>query len=62
MIMVQSYDPLGTNCTPPVQHMSDALVAETSAALRYSKRGFPVRGGAFVIHADDRVKFDRLGR
>lgn len=52
-----------TNCTgtcvPPVRLLNSSTLTPTSS-WSYSKREFPLRGGAFVIASEDRERFNDL--
>lgn len=61
--------PLGTALTAigadtaPLKHVtltSGNISVDTPAAWNYNKKQFPVRGGAFVIAASDRAKFEKF--
>jgi len=48
-------------CVPPVKLLNPATLTP-SAAWTYSKKEFPLRGGAFVIAPEDRARFNNLFR
>lgn len=53
-----SMNSCGSGCTPPVLRLSSSTLSPISGS--YSDQEFPVRGGAFVIAAEDRAAFNDL--
>ncbi len=49
----------GAGCTPPVLRLSPSANWAPKTGS-YTKRQFPVRGGAFVIAPEDRARFDNF--
>lgn len=50
----------GSGCTQPVHRLDSTTLAPYSDSYQYKQ--FPVRGGAFLIAAEDRAKFDDFWR
>lgn len=54
--MGQTLATCGVGCTPPVLRLDPPTLAALPASYGY--RQFPLRGGAFIIDAADRARFD----